>query len=369
MFTFLRRLRRCSSSTARAIALAIVQYLSCPVSSTAQTHAGNALLFNPCEGDVVVVPHSPAISFPDGSSATFEAWLMLTSDPGIFHVFGKRVSCWGLPNEANYQMARDAGGFGFGSGVCGPPAIETPGVNQWFHVAVTFEAGAGSARMYLNGSLVSEASSCSTGGENTVALVIGNSDGCGGWFPGLIDEVRFWNVARTADQIAAYYTCSFVGPTPGLVACWNFDESFFDQNVVDCSGFGNLGTLGVDLNSSGEDPLRVPSTAPISCIATDAPASPPQSPDATIGFFIEAPRPHPVGNGSSIPFSLLESGQIDLSVFDVRGARMGTITRRFYGAGRNEVAWPHDLRLRPGTYFLRLSQDEQAAARKVVIVR
>ena len=59
------------------------------------------------------------------------------------------------------------------------------------------------------------------------------------YFNGIIDEVRIWNVARTAEQIQANINTTLTGQEEGLVGYWNFD----DGTAKDLSGNGNDGTL------------------------------------------------------------------------------------------------------------------------------
>jgi hypothetical protein len=80
---------------------------------------------------------------------------------------------------------------------------------------------------------------------------------------GLLEEVRIWNIVRTAPQIAGSYN-QFVPPTTtGLVGYWKFDEATAAQEVLDASPFGNHGTRGPDATTTAADPTRVVSTAPV----------------------------------------------------------------------------------------------------------
>jgi hypothetical protein len=50
---------------------------------------------------------------------------------------------------------------------------------------------------------------------------------------GALDEVRVWDVARTAQQIAAYDTVSLAGDEPGLIAYYRMDDG--SGSIVDDS--------------------------------------------------------------------------------------------------------------------------------------
>ena len=66
------------------------------------------------------------------------------------------------------------------------------------------------------------------------------------FFDGLIDEVRFWDHARSAEQIAENYEQSVPIDSEGLVAYYKFDQPDKDdarsyQNAMDSTANGNNG--------------------------------------------------------------------------------------------------------------------------------
>ena len=56
------------------------------------------------------------------------------------------------------------------------------------------------------------------------------------WLQGEVDDVRFWNIARSPADIAAFAAVP-IAPTPGLVGLWRFDG-----NAADSAG-GHHGTI------------------------------------------------------------------------------------------------------------------------------
>ena len=68
---------------------------------------------------------------------------------------------------------------------------------------------------------------------------------------------------RSGEEIASSWNGKIDSAAPGLLGCWSFDEDIHDQNVYDSSPLLHHGTLGDTLGVSGDDPMRVPSTAPI----------------------------------------------------------------------------------------------------------
>ena len=195
------------------------------------------------------------------------------------------------------------------SEVCDPSTLE---LNQWYHVAMTYDEINGDLKLYKNGVLVDEATSHPAfSGGNDVRIGAFSSH----FFQGLIDEVVIWSAALSHEEISLIYRkqsphfagyflsqqfdagedifwtnlkwlpqlpygkeipgqnvnesssdyASLVGSTEtigdddtfdDLVGLWHFDELTYDGNeeeVVDSSGKGNHGRSfnGADTSSLG----------------------------------------------------------------------------------------------------------------------
>ena len=77
--------------------------------------------------------------------------------------------------------------------------------NRWYHAAVTYDGT--TLRLYLNGMLES---SVATGGVSprfdslqpaALGAMVRTTGAANGFYDGLLDEARIWNVARTAPEI------------------------------------------------------------------------------------------------------------------------------------------------------------------------
>jgi hypothetical protein len=77
-----------------------------------------------------------------------------------------------------------------------------------------------------------------------------------------MDELRFWNVARSVEEIRRTMNLILEGNEPGLIGRWGFDEAG-GQMLVDSSPTGNSGYLGKNASVESGDPARVVSDAPI----------------------------------------------------------------------------------------------------------
>ena len=98
----------------------------------------------------------------------------------------------------------------------------------WYHAAATYDGT--TWRLYLNGTLdrelavgayTPEASSIQHAGLATAMTSTGVASG---YFNGVLDEVRIWNVARSGAEIAANANTQITGAQTGLVGRWALDE-------------------------------------------------------------------------------------------------------------------------------------------------
>jgi len=103
----------------------------------------------------------------------------------------------------------------------------TPTIDVWYHLAVAYDASAGSADFYVDGS---QQGTTQTGlftsvFNGTTALTIGAYDTGGNMSTtdGKIDDVRIWNDVRTVTEISDNMSIELVGDEAGLVAYWPFE--------------------------------------------------------------------------------------------------------------------------------------------------
>ncbi len=101
---------------------------------------------------------------------------------------------------------------------------------MWHHAAATYDATTGTWKLYLDGVLDQTlvlASAFQPQSASTEHAALGTSltstGTAAGFFAGVIDEARIWNVARTAGQIAASRDLELTSGT-GLVARWGINE-------------------------------------------------------------------------------------------------------------------------------------------------
>lgn len=203
-------------------------------------------------GDYVTFP---ATGIPSGSGTfTIEAWINPTTIP-TGGENGGQMTFWGneTGNQANGFRLRGASGlrhFFWGNDHDENltqnilPDTTGPNANGWHHFAIVWNGT--QTRWYWNG--VAIGNPRTSVGVNVAAVNhrIGARPG-GEFFHGYMDEVRVWNVARSAAEIAAEFQRELNGDEPGLVAYWNFEG-----NLLDKAGGNNNGTaVGNAVTSSG----------------------------------------------------------------------------------------------------------------------
>ena len=160
--------------------------------------------------------------------------------------------------------------------------------DSWTHVAIT-RLGSDLA-LYINGTL--DATGAWAGVFPIKALGRGNRSSLVK-FAGEMDEVRIWNIARSADDINQYYTQVIDPSTIGLLRYWNFNET--GQAVLDSSNNFD-GFLGIDGSDSNDDPTRLQSTAPLFDTCDDVEEGTPIANDDAIG---------PIDSGQEVTFDVL----------------------------------------------------------------
>ena len=151
----------------------------------------------------------------------------------IFGVEGEflvRIGDGDRPRD-QYQCVAPGGNFPGANVVDGLP------VDEFVHIATVYNADTGERSYYKNGEKVYSDSSATRAIDLSSSCYIGYSWEPGRWLPGEISEVRVWNVARTAEEIAS--NPYMVDPhSEGLIAYWKFNEGT-GSKIIDHTGNGN----------------------------------------------------------------------------------------------------------------------------------
>ncbi len=107
--------------------------------------------------------------------------------------------------------------------------------NKWYYLTYTYDGAI--AKLYINGSLISSNSSPGLSFNNTSDLFIGRyPTGAAAlyWLNGVLDDIRIYNRAINASEVAALYMPAALTLNDGLMAYYPFNG-----NAGDSSGNGN----------------------------------------------------------------------------------------------------------------------------------
>jgi len=107
---------------------------------------------------------------------------------------------------------------------------------RWYHLAGSYDGTV--MTLFVNGVAIGSRHLAGRIDIDDSDLMIGKGDpdySSGEFFHGDIDDIRIWNVARSADQIHASMNTRLTGKEAGLVACWTFE----DGTARDSSTNGN----------------------------------------------------------------------------------------------------------------------------------
>ena len=191
----------------------------------------------------ITIPHAAALDL--SPRVTIEAWVKPIPPTREFGVIVDKDYSWGfalgLTSIAGRTDSVDITANVTGSAIIGPRIVSDS--LTWTHLAVTIDTTAHQIVFYVNGVQVSASVDPRVRfANNTQALRIGRST-LGDVFRGMCDEIRIWNVIRTAPEIASLWNHEAKGNEPGLVAVYHF-EDVRDTMAWNRSASGGLhGTL------------------------------------------------------------------------------------------------------------------------------
>jgi hypothetical protein len=117
--------------------------------------------------------------------------------------------------------------------------------NAWHHLAGTFQASTRTITTYVDGVQRAQGMVQSAGSSgNTLPVIIGRSGVSGDYWKGWIDDVRIWNVARSATEVNGNFQTELPVAPPGLVANWHFDEGVANTAFDSTTPAENAALLG-----------------------------------------------------------------------------------------------------------------------------
>ena len=207
----------------------------------------------------------------DTDCVTVEAWIKPTSLPtGTYIYEGRSTIIWNGDQAAgrdpyifyiNEFGALEAH-IDFNDGGPGLFIVDTTPVllNEWQHVALTIDPT--QICLFLDGQLMQQLiHNRGPAVKNHSRVAIGRHLWYKNPFGGVMDEMRIWGVALTAQEIRDGMYHQLTGLESGLVAYWDFNEGT-GQIVHDSSPNAIQGVLGLNYTVEEYDPIWIPSQRP-----------------------------------------------------------------------------------------------------------
>ena len=233
----------------------VLLFLTLSFALSAQTNSEMYLIFDGIN-DYVNVGNHDAVNI-SGSELTLEAWVYNTAWKEFKHQ-GCVINTESAPNNGYMIRVGANGTVNVNIGNNGWNEMNTPEgtlqLDTWYHLAATFNAGV--ITLYIDGVEVLTAdssASLTTVGVATSATVIGNWEKGDRGIIGAVQDVRIWNVARSAADIAANMGNKLIGTEAGLAGYWQLDEGE-GQLLTDLTGNSLGGTRGSGPDADENDP-------------------------------------------------------------------------------------------------------------------
>jgi len=236
-------------------------------------------------------------------------------------------------------------------------------LDQWQHIAVTYNGTANQLKMFINGieRTVSHTKSPSgaVADNNSNDLIVGSNAGAGFTFDGLIDELRIWNIVRTPEEILENKDKHFMKTTPGLVGCYGMNEGC-GEVIGDISGNENDGTIINALWRQG-----------LSLIPTLIKKT--EDNNQIKDFRLCQNYPNPFNAETKIKFTLPEVTQVSIKIYTITGKLVRTLMNCEKETGSYAVIWKGDddnsKKVSSGLYFYKIETDKFCQTKKMLLVQ
>jgi len=190
----------------------------------------------------VLVPVTTSLQL--GGDFTLECWVKVPTATAQQEYL---IETYTGPGSGGYVLRLNYGNIMvYAMGASEPVAVSTNtiSINQWYHVAATFNDVSNEVRFYINGVFDNSATLNVDNYTTTTELRIGaRGDDANVNDIVHMDEVRIWNVVRTDNEIASSMSSCLTGNETGLVLYYDFEDLGTSGTTVDKSMYGNDGAI------------------------------------------------------------------------------------------------------------------------------
>jgi len=326
----------------------------------------SALNFN-ANDNAVIVESGPLLNMTD--ALTMEAWIYPTGwgnqDAGEGRIVDKGFIRFFLNKQGSSQFADSSLGLmlkhqdGTLSKVgTSPNSIH---LNEWQHVAMTYDATTSEAHLFINGIDRTEVDTEPSGpimNHSVWDLYIGNSLTRSSAFDGRLDELRIWNVAVPQSDLISEMSGYLNGDEVGLMAYFRMNEAYGDS-LYDITANSHRGII--------ENATWEWGTNFVLPVSIDA------EPALPIERLVMENYPNPFNPSTSIRYGLPSQTSIELQIFDVRGVELQNISIAQQAAGWHELEWNgmdrYGSRAPSGIYFCRIQTDHDYRTVKMLMLK
>ena len=230
--------------------------------TTSTGKIGQARSFNGTS-DSLQVPHSASWNSTDMSAGMWVRFVANGDSMFLQHLSGGG----GGGFEFDYQSATSNLIFSPNGAAIGVSKTWAPIVNKWYHIAFTRNATTDANTLYIDGVSLGSTTQTTDIATVTGVLYIGDGTYAGYEINGSLDDVRIYNRALSATEVAQLYSSAKTSyaqspqrasstPVSGgkLVGWWTMDAndmSTTGATLYDKSGLGNNGTVTGTTTSTG----------------------------------------------------------------------------------------------------------------------
>lgn len=196
---------------------------------------GNSLLLDGATQYVLL----PSNSYYQNHNFSMEVWAKRNSSNSGDWIFGQGVTGQNIGLHIGF---RESNGFSFALYADDLEQGQPNASLSWQHLALTYDAGTQTQKMYIDGVLVNTRVSFGVYNGSGQFYIGRSAWSLSDAFDGSLDEVRLWNYVRSESEINDNRILALRGDEPGLLGLYHFDEPS-GSIVYDASPNGINGTI------------------------------------------------------------------------------------------------------------------------------